>query len=320
MQRALLVFYLLTIFFQSFSQKHNQYRKGERHGTWIVYQDSTEKLIDNIGRYRKGIPKGTWRYYDNNGVLIKKEKHFLRKTNIEFYHPNGAIKKKGKAKTVVSKSLIHYYYFGKWYVFDEKGKQIKEQFYKEGYKVSEKNLVVTSGLNDSLIRILRKMNNDFFIYTDSISLAENAKGKTSKEYHRYVSLSNLNALKTLEELDIIINKFGYPGRSLVGEEYAIAFSLISSSNIKFKEKYYDLIVNAANANELDWSDVVFFVDKVKVARKEKQIYATQFRLNAEGTAMIYYPIADKMNLNERRKEKGLPELDPASLDDNAKYD
>jgi hypothetical protein len=251
--------------------------------------------------------------------LIKKEKHFLRKTNIEFYHPNGAIKKKGKAKTVVSKSLIHYYYFGKWYVFDEKGKQIKEQFYKQGIKASEKDLVNVPGLNDSLINVLRRMNSDFFIYSDSISLAENANGKTSKEYQRYVSLSNLNALRILEELDIIINKFGYPGRSLVGAEYAIAFSLISSSNLRFKEKYYDLIVNAADTNELDWSDVVFFVDKVKVARKKKQIYATQYKFNESGS-YIYYPVEDKKNLNERRKTKGLPELDLASLNDSAKYD
>ncbi|MCE3279773.1 MAG: hypothetical protein K0S44_1964 [Bacteroidetes bacterium] len=316
-------FLLITLLFPyfSFSQKINKLKHNERHGIWIIYQDSTHKVIDNIGKYRKGIPKGTWRYYDELGRLTKKEKHFFRKTYIKFYHSNGNLKKKGKAKTIVDDRLIHYYYYGNWNVCDTMGLLVKKQFYKEGYKISESGVRNNDKTiqNDSLTKTMQEINTAFFKYSDSITITQQKFGIRSEEYERIVSLSNLNALKILEDLDKIIVQYGYPGKTLVGEEYAIAFSIISSSNIKFKEKYHDLIVNAADKKELEWDDVVFFVDKVKVAKKEKQLYGTQYRYDEKLNQIFYYPIEKKEELNQRRKEKGLKEIDPSSLNDTANY-
>jgi len=314
------LFLLLLCNFHTFSQRHiNRYKNLERQGLWIVYQDSTKKQIDNIGRYRKGIPKGLWKYYDSEGNLIKKERTVFRKIYTTFYYPNGAVKKKGKAKIVIEESVIHYFYYGNWRVYDSTGQLIKKQFYTNGNKTSEVCFKTSAEkyLNDSLVEVVKQLDRQFNLYNDSLRIAEQNFGKNSKQYQRYWSLNNLNALKVLSDIDGIIKKFGYPGKTLVGKEYALVFSVISSTSIQYKEKYYDVITDAADKGELDWEDVAFFVDKVKVAKKEKQIYGTQYQIKENN--ILYYPIEDKFKLNERRRKVGLEEMNIASIDDTVKY-
>lgn len=319
MKNKIILFFLLCNF-HSFSQRPvNRYKNLERNGLWIVYQDSAKKQIDNIGRYRKGIPKGTWKYYDPEGKLVKKEKNVFRKIYTRYYHPNGKVQKKGKAKTIITDKLIHYYYYGNWYTYDSTGQLIKKQVYSDGNKISEICFKITSeqNLNDSLVEAVRGLEKQLTIYRDSLQIAEQNFGKNSKQYERYASLNNLNALKVLSDIEEIIKKFDYPGKSLVGKEYSLVFSIISSASITYKQKYYDVIIEAADKGELDWADVAFFVDKVKVAKKEKQVYGTQYRLI--DNKILYYPILEKSQLNARRKKIGLEEMDLQLLDDTANY-
>jgi hypothetical protein len=308
------------ISFIGFSQNRiNKFKHSQRQGRWIIYQDSTNTQIDNIGRYRKGIPKGTWKYYDVQGHLLKKEKYFFRKIYIKQFYANGKLYKKGKAKTVITEKLIHYFYYGHWYVYDSTGTLIKKQLYKDGNKISEYTFKTpqTAGINDSLVSVILQMNAGIYKYSDSIISAEKKYGKNSKEYQRLISLSNLNAVKILNDIDKLILKFGYPGRTLVGKEYAVIFSIISTASLPYKEKYYNIIINAANAKELDWIDVAYFVDKIKVAKKEKQVYGTQYKI--ANNSVVYYPIDDKVNLNKRRIEAGLDEMDITKMQDTADY-
>ncbi len=55
-------------------------------------------------------------------------------------------------------------------------------------------------------------------------------------------------------------------------------------------------MKAADKGELDWMDVAFFVDKVMVAKKEKQVYGTQSKIT-KNHEIIYYPILDKQQVN-----------------------
>jgi hypothetical protein len=301
-------------------QSINRYKNKQRHGKWIIYYSDSTKQIDNSGRYRKGVPKGVWHYYDANGQMIRKEKFRFNKIYTTHYHSNGKIKKQGKARITITDTLSHFFYYGYWNVYDSTGVLIKKQLYKDGIKISETNIGKSaSSTNDSLIEVVRALNKRFYMYSDSLQQAERISGKNSPAYTRYVSLNNLNALKIFSDIDAIIAKFGYPGKTLVGEEYAIVFSIISAGNLTIKEKYYDLIINAANSNELEWKDVAFFVDKVKVAKKQPQVYGTQLKMDLTNYSSSYYPIEDKTNVNERRKKIGLEELDLSKVIDNATY-
>lgn len=315
------LFFILFSFYSffSFAQNINRYKHNERQGRWIIYQDSTNKQIDNIGRYRKGIPKGTWKYYDSQGHLIKKEKYLFGKIKTNYYYPNGRIQKQGMARILISEKVLHYFYYGDWLTYDTNGVLITKQVYKDGTRISETNFraAKTNTVNDSIVMIVEQMNADINKYSNSLLSAESKHGKSSKEYQRIISLNNLNAIKVFDEIDKLITKYGYPGKTLVGKDYAIVFSIISSASLKYKEKYYDVILQAADAKELDWTDVAFFVDKVKVEKKEKQVYGTQYKFG--DTSITYYPILDKEKLNERRKKIGLEEVDISKMNDTQPY-
>src|SRR6218665_220984 len=110
--RIAFILFLLISLTTSAQRRINRYRHSERQGKWIVYQDTSNRVIDNIGRYRKGIPKGTWRYYDANAHLIKTEKYRFRKISTVQYYSNGAVKQKANAKIVTTDSIIHFFYYG----------------------------------------------------------------------------------------------------------------------------------------------------------------------------------------------------------------
>ncbi|MCC6837995.1 MAG: hypothetical protein IT234_05600, partial [Bacteroidia bacterium] len=220
----LLVFLLLYGLKQSDAQNINKYKKKQRHGKWVIHYHDSDTLIDNTGRYRLGVPKGTWRYYDRNARLIKKEKYVFRKIYTTHYHENGKIKRKGKAKIVINDTMTHYFYYGNWNVYDTAGVLIKKQTYKDGIKTGEQILVKEKGINDSLVKEVKRINDQLYLYSDSLRWAESKYGKNTPVYERYVSLNNLNALKIFADIDKIIQAFGYPGKTLVGEDYAIVFS------------------------------------------------------------------------------------------------
>ena len=46
-------------------------------------------------------------------------------------------------------------------------------------------------------------------------------------------------------------------------------------------------MKAADKGELDWMDVAFFVDKVMVAKKEKQVYGTQSKITKNHEKIRY---------------------------------
>lgn len=314
--KFILFFLTLLIPVLCVSQKTNRYKNKERRGKWVIYIDSTEAQVDNIGRYRKGAPKGTWKFYDEKGILTKKEKYRFKTIYTTYYHPNGRIQKQGKAKIVKEEKMLHFFYYGKWQVYDSLGTLTKTQIYKEGTKISEIDYQTNPGMaiNDSLVIALKSINHDIYKYHDTVRLAESTYGKNSKQCQRAISLNAMHTSKLLTDLDKIITQFGYPGKTLVGEEYAIAFSIISSANTEYKEKYYNLLIDAANKKELDWIDVAFFVDKVKVAKKEKQVYCTQYKYDEKLNKLFFYPIEEKEKLNERREKVGLGEMDLSTLD------
>jgi len=53
---------------------------------------------------------------------------------------------------------------------------------------------------------------------------------------------------------------------------------------------------------------------VKVAKKEKQLFATQYSYDKEKNKLYYYPVDQPETLNERRKKAGLDPLDISTLE------
>lgn len=109
--------------------KTNQIINHKKEGKWITI-DTLDYIYITKGKYQKGNEIGTWRQYCN-GKLVKKEKYHKSTSNIKFYHPNGKIMKKGHTKSDHNAIEDHWYYYGKWYFYNTKGKLDSIKTYKK---------------------------------------------------------------------------------------------------------------------------------------------------------------------------------------------
>lgn len=115
--------------------------------------------------------------------------------------------------------------------------------------------------------------------------------------------------KNTARLKEIVNKHGWPGKSLVGDDGAHAAWLLvqhADRDHEFQKRCLTLLQRAVKTREASAADLAYLTDRVLVAEKKKQIYGTQFR-TVDGK-MKPYPIADEKNVDSRRKEVGLPTL------------
>ncbi len=115
----------------------NQLKDKLREGIWIE-EMSLDSLnnFKSIGRYHKGEPVKRWKYY-KNGTLEKKEKYRGDICHTTFYHENGKKQSQGKAKFVLTEKEIHWFYFDKWYFYDENGKLSRISTFENGEIISE---------------------------------------------------------------------------------------------------------------------------------------------------------------------------------------
>jgi len=125
------------------------------------------------------------------------------------------------------------------------------------------------------------------------------------------------AAKKMQEIDArntawmkeVVDKHGWPGKSLVGEDGAMKAWLLvqhADQDRAFQKRCLPLLAEAVKKGEATGQHLAYLTDRVKVADKEKQVYGTQFR-QADGK-MEPYPIEDEANVDRRRKEVGLPPL------------
>lgn len=108
----------------------------------------------------------------------------------------------------------------------------------------------------------------------------------------------------------IIDKYGWPGKTLVGKDGAgAAFLLVQHADrdTAFQKRCLPLLRAAAEQGEASKSDVAYLTDRVLVADGKKQLYGTQ--CSWKDTIVEMEPIEDSINVDERRAEVGLEPLD-----------
>ncbi len=121
-------------------------RSGDyRQGPWRSYFDAAEQHLANKGRYRHGQTVGKWQYYSPNGQLERTERfHRAGLVSLTFYHSNGQVAKRGRARYVDSVRSVHFFWFGEWRCYSETGQRLPSEYYLNGVK-SETPLTTPSG-------------------------------------------------------------------------------------------------------------------------------------------------------------------------------
>ncbi len=103
-----------------------------------------------------------------------------------------------------------------------------------------------------------------------------------------------------------MDKYGWPGKSLVGKDGANAAWLLvqhADRDPAFQKRCLDLMKEAARKGEVSGQELAYLTDRVRVAQGEKQLYGTQFH-TVDGR-LVPQPIEDEPNVDKRRKEIGL---------------
>jgi uncharacterized protein DUF6624 len=114
----------------------------------------------------------------------------------------------------------------------------------------------------------------------------------------------------------VIMKFGYPGKTLVGEETCDAAWNVIQHSPKI-DKYLDIIKKAATEKELPFKLYAMMYDRHLVNHKREQVYGTQvsfLHLKNGESGWFVYPVRNPKKVNKLRRAAGFDQ----SVEENAK--
>lgn len=132
-------------------------------------------------------------------------------------------------------------------------------------------------------------------------------------YHpRMEAVHKNNAVR----LAAIIEQYGWPGTSLVGEEGARAAWLIAQhaiGNPPFMRHCLSLLKQAVSNNEVIPWQAAMLEDRIRMFEGKPQIYGTQFQSDKNGE-LNPYPIENPESVNDRRLAVGLNTLEERTVE------
>jgi hypothetical protein len=115
--------------------------------------------------------------------------------------------------------------------------------------------------------------------------------------------------RNTERMKEIVERHGWPGKSLVGVDGAhAAWLLVQHADLDrpFQKRCLSLLAEAVKMGEAAGVDLAYLTDRVRVGDKQKQVYGTQLR-TVDGK-LVPEPIEDEADVDRRRKEVGLQPL------------
>lgn len=268
--------------------------------------DNEHKIKSFEGRFKNGRSVGKTYYYTTKGVLDRREIARGKKLKTTFYYPNGVIKAKGNARVDNLSDRIHYYYYGKWCSYNEKGELEKYEYYDKGKYVRSVYVDKNNRMNDSLMFALNNIEAEFDKHRnrwhDSINKHSNNPAKKAEYKQKYAEADSIS----FAQIDKILTNYGYPSSAVAGDSYITPFYILSFAPTPLKEKHYELLQSAVNKGVLSPKSFAFFADKLRIAKGQKQLYGTQSYFDKDKKE-IFYPSEDPDNLQNRRKSIGLEE-------------
>lgn len=116
--------------------------------------------------------------------------------------------------------------------------------------------------------------------------------------------------RNAKRLDEIVDKFGWPGRSLVSEEATQAAWIILQHAIahpQLQRKCFPLLVKQVEAGDIPPVEMAMLEDRIRCFEGRPQRFGTQFDWD-EHKLMSPLPMDDVNRVEERRKMIGLPPL------------
>jgi len=156
------------------------------------------------------------------------------------------------------------------------------------------------------------MQNDDQKYRDEVDKIR-ATSLTADEKQKQVA-ALMEKQETLDKRNLrrlvqIIDKYGWPGRSLVGKEGALtAFLIIQHAELEDQKKYFPMLKEAVRRGEANQDYAALLEDRILMREGKKQIYGSQLHFNEVTKKLELWPIEDEENVDVRRTSVGLEPL------------
>ena len=133
------------------------------------------------------------------------------------------------------------------------------------------------------------------------------KPRTTGDSAQYMAF--IDSTNTVR-IEAIINKYGWPGVSFVGEDgNTTVWAVIQHAPLELEEKYYPLMQQSVEKGESSAKHLAFLEDRILMYKGQKQKYGTQISMNHKTGAPEVWPIADEKNVDVRRAKLGLESLE-----------
>ena len=166
---------------------------------------------------------------------------------------------------------------------------------------------VTGELNRPYARQLLHMRMNEWVFRYHIMLAYRQLGPQSPILTALSKTMGEHHNENLIQLEQLIDKYGWPKLSTVGEEAAYAAgNVVNHSDLAIRQRYLPLLEETCEAGEADWSRYAHILDRTELELGNPQVYGTQMEMN-EATGMFEpRPIvdADAGRCTSRRKRHG----------------
>ena len=144
----------------------------------------------------------------------------------------------------------------------------------------------------------------------TLSISANQLSGYFEGFQKHIDTLNLIFIEK------VISKYGYPGKSLVGEPTdEAAWNIIQHS--PQIATYLPIVKKAADNNELPFRLYALMLDRQLLQQGKEQIYGTQIqgqKMKNGKFEMFVWPIQDPGTVNERRKKAGFD----LTVEENAK--
>jgi hypothetical protein len=107
----------------------------------------------------------------------------------------------------------------------------------------------------------------------------------------------------------IVDRIGWPARSVVGTEASAAAWLVlqHSPFDELQQRLLPVLEEAARRGDVARDELALLTDRIRVRRGEAQLYGTQ--LGVVNGSLVFDPIEDLPGLAERRRAMGLMPID-----------
>ncbi len=176
-------------------------------------------------------------------------------------------------------------------------------------KIASTPIVEKTELNNDLIQELNRLLEVDQLAASNASPPENYSSYSQEKWNLFKDSIYKSHQRLIVE---IIEKNGYPGYSLVGEQGAnTAFIIVQHSdhNPEFQKEYLELMKIEVEKGNDKASNYALLTDRSNLNNGEKQIYGTQVAYNFKLSQGYPKNLKDSINVNKRRKDLGLEPIE-----------